>query len=168
MASLKAARSQTKFPVGGMAGGAVLHSAWGLYNFAANPSAADTVDLVRLPAGALVVGGYFRGEDIDTGTEALDIDIGWTANGGTGVGATADPDGLGNFGVLDGDAVSQIKPEVSILYPLNGTLKSGPIYFDAPTLIQAVVNAPANAGGTGKIWVRVDYLYQDPNTSAQT
>jgi hypothetical protein len=168
MASLKAARSLTKFPVGGLAGGGVMHCAWGLYNFAAAASGADTVDLVRLPAGATVVGGYFRGEDIDTGTEALDIDIGWTANGGSGVGATADPDGLGNFGTIDGDVVGQIKPEASILYPLNGTLKSGPIYFDAPTLIQAVVNTAANAGGTGKIWVAVYYLYQDPNTSAQT
>lgn len=167
MTALKAARSLTKFPVGGLAGGGVLHAAWGLYNFAANPTANDTVDLVRLPAGALVVGGYVRAEDIDTGTETLDIDIGWTANGGSGVGATADPDGLGNFGTWDGDAVAFIKPEVSTWMPLNGTLKSGPIYFDAPTLIQAVVNTAANATGTGKMWVCVHYLYQDPNTSAQ-
>lgn len=168
MASLKGARSLTTFPVGGYAGGGVLNSAFGLYNFASAASNADTVDLLRLPAGALVVGGEFRGDDIDTGTEALDIDIGWTANGGTGVGATADPDGFGNFGTIDGDAVAQHKPEASILYHLNGTLKSGPVYFDAETLIQAVVNTAANAGGTGKIWVRIDFLYKPDTTSAQT
>ena len=40
-------------------------------NSASAASSADTVDLLRLPAGALVVGGEFRGDDIDTGTEAL-------------------------------------------------------------------------------------------------
>jgi hypothetical protein len=168
MASLKAARSLSKFPIGGMAGGAIKHTAWGLYTFAANPTAADTVDLFRLPAGALAIGGWMRGVDLDTGTDALDIDIGWTANGGSGVGATADPDGFGNFGVVAGTAVTNFKPEASILFPLNGTLKSGPIYFDKETLVQAVVNVTANAGGTGIFWVSLDYLFQDPTTSAQT
>lgn len=167
MASLKAARSLSKFPVGGMAGGAILHSAWGLYNLAANPSAADTIDFCRIPAGATVVGGYLRGADVDTGTETLDVDIGWTANGGTGLGATADPDGFGNFGVITGDVVTELKPEVSIYMPLNGVLKNGPVYFDRETLIQGVVNAVAQAGGTGVLWLRVDYLFQDTTTSAQ-
>lgn len=157
MATLIATRAAASFPVFQGPGGGVLCVAHGSYTLTANPTAADIIQFCRLPAGAVVVGGWFRGEDIDTGTEALDIDIGWPANGGTGVGATADPDGFGNFGTLDGDVVSQVKPEVSILYPLNGTLKSGPVSFDKETIIQGVVNTAANAGGTGVLWVQAHY-----------
>jgi hypothetical protein len=157
MATYTADRAASTFPVTSGLGPANLCIAWGKYTFAANPSAADIVKLCRVPAGAVVVGGWFRGEDIDTGTEALDIDIGWAANGGTTTPDAADPDGFGNFGTIDGDVVSQEKPEVSILYPLNGTLKSGPVIFTKETTIQAVINTPANAGGTGTIWVQVHY-----------
>lgn len=159
MATLTAARAAANFPVGGFAGAGVLNVAYGSYTLAANPTAADIIKFCKVPAGATVIGGWLRGEDIDTGTEALDIDIGWAANGGTGVGATADPDGFGNFGVITGDVVTELKPEVSIFLPLNGTLKSGPVSFDAETSIQAVVNAPANAGGTGVLWLTVFYVF---------
>jgi hypothetical protein len=159
MATLTAARAAANFPVGGFAGAGVLNVAYGSYTLAANPTAADIIKFCKVPAGATVIGGWLRGEDIDTGTEALDIDIGWAANGGTGVGATADPDGFGNFGVITGDAVTELKPEVSIFLPLNGTLKSGPVSFDAETSIQAVVNVAANAGGTGVLWLTVLYVF---------
>lgn len=155
MATLVADRAKTTAPVRRYTGAGVVQCAWGSYTLAANPTANDLINFCRIPAGATVIGGELRGEDIDTGTEALDIDIGWPANGGTGVGATADPDGFGNFGVITGDAVTELKPEVSIFMPLNGTLKSGPITFDAETIVQGIVNAAANAGGTGVLWVIV-------------
>lgn len=158
MATLTAARAASTYPVGGFAGAGVLQVAYGSYTLAANPTIADVIQFCKLPAGAIVVGGWLRGEDIDTGTETLDIDIGWPANGGSGVGATADPDGFGNFGVITGDVVTELKPEVSILLPLNGTLKSGPVTFDAETMIQGVVNAAAATGGTGVLWLQVHYL----------
>lgn len=159
MATLTAARAAANFPVGGFAGAGVLNVAYGSYTLAANPTAADIIKFCKVPAGATVIGGWLRGEDIDTGTEALDIDIGWAANGGTGVGATADPDGFGNFGVITGDVVTELKPEVSVFLPLNGTLKSGPVSFDAETSIQGVVNVAANAGGTGVLWLTVLYVF---------
>jgi hypothetical protein len=157
MATLTADRAASTFPVTQGNGPANLCVAWGKYTLAANPTAADVIKFCKVPAGAVVIGGWFRGEDIDTGTEALDIDIGWAANGGTTTPDAADPDGFGNFGTLDGDAVSQVKPEVSILYQLNGTLKSGPVIFTRETTIQGVVNTAANAGGTGVLWVCVLY-----------
>jgi hypothetical protein len=159
MATLTAARAAANFPVGGFAGAGVLNVAYGSYTLAANPTAADIIKFCKVPAGATVIGGWLRGEDIDTGTETLDIDIGWAANGGTGVGATADPDGFGNFGVVTGDVVTELKPEVSVFLPLNGTLKSGPVSFDAETSIQGVVNVAANAGGTGVLWLTVLYVF---------
>jgi hypothetical protein len=153
MTTFTADRAKSTFPLYKPTGAGVLCVAWGKYTLAANPTAADIVEFCRTPAGAVVVGGFLRGEDIDTGTEALDIDIGWAANGVE----SADPDGFGNFGVVTGDVVTEWKPEVSILLPLNGTLKSGPVSFTNETVIQGVINAPANAGGTGVLWLSVYY-----------
>lgn len=148
MATLTGSRAAANFPVSAYAGAGVLQVAYGTYTLAANPSQNDVIQFCKVPAGAVVIGGWFRGEDIDTGTEALDIDIGWSA----------DTDGFGNLGVLTGDATTDVKPEVSILYPLNGTLKSGPVTFTSETTIIGTVNAAANAGGTGVVWVAVFYV----------
>jgi len=153
MATLTAPQAAASFPVFESVGRGVLHVATGSITLATNPTAADILEFCFIPAGATIVGGYLRGDDIDTGTEALDIDIGWEANGVE----AADTDGLGNFGVITGDAVTELKPEVSIFLPLNGTLKSGPKTFTNKTKITGVVNAPANAGGTGVLWLTVFY-----------
>lgn len=153
MATFTAAQAAASFPVYESTGRGVLHVATGSITLAANPTAADILEFCYIPAGATIVGGYLRGDDIDTGTEALDIDIGWEANGVE----SADTDGLGNFGVITGDAVTEWKPEVSIFLPLNGTLKTGPKTFTNKTKITGVVNAPANAGGTGVLWLTVFY-----------
>lgn len=107
----------------------------------------DVVEMLRLPAGATVLGGKLRATDIDTGTEALDIDIGWAANGVD----EADEDGFGNLGVWTGDSNND--------FDLGGVLwTAGPKTFSAETVIQLDVNAAANAGGTGTIWLIVDYI----------
>lgn len=154
MATLTADRAASTFPVYQPQGAGALAVAYGSYTLAANPTAADILKACKVPAGAVVLGGLVRGVDLDTGTEALDFDVGWAANGAE----SADPDGFGNFGVVTGDAVTEWKPEASILLPLNGTLKSGPVTFTAETTIQVVFNAAANAGGTGVIWVQVWYV----------
>jgi hypothetical protein len=130
-------------------------TAYGMIDIAANPADGDIYELVRLPAGATVVGGYLQAVDLDTGTEALDMDIGWAANGVD----AADPDGFGNLGVLTGDAVTGIKPEAGIYYPLGGVLFSaGPKSFTNETIVQVEANAAANAGGTGKMWIVINYV----------
>lgn len=158
MATLTSTRATAGFPATLFAGAGVLNVAYGTYTLAANPTAADILQACKIPAGSVVLGGFLRGEDIDTGTAALDIDVGWAANGGTGVGATADPDGFGNFGVLNGTAVTNYLPEGGFLIPLHGTLATGPKSFDADTTVQCVFNAPANAGGTGTVTVVVYYV----------
>jgi hypothetical protein len=118
MATLTAARASANFPVAGHGFGGNLKIAWGTYTLAANPTAADIIRFCRLPAYATVVGGLFYGADIDTGTETLDIDIGWEANGDE----VADPDGFGNFGVLSGDVITELIPVAGIWRPLQGVL----------------------------------------------
>lgn len=153
MATLTAARASATQPVYAPMGGGTLAVAWGKITLGANPTAGDIIEFVRLPRGSVVVGGYLRGDDLDTGTEELDIDIGWAANGVE----SADADGFGNLGVLSGDAITDWKPEVSLFMPLNGVLKDGPVSFSAETVVQGVVNVDAATGGTGDIWLCVFY-----------
>jgi hypothetical protein len=153
MATLTADRAAATFPVTQGNGPANVCVAWGKYTLTANPTAADILKACKVPAGAVVFAGWVRGEDLDTGTEALDLDVGWAANGSD----DADPDGFGNLGVITGDVTTDVKPEVSILYQLNGTLKSGPVVFARETTLQIVFNVAANAGGTGVIWLCVLY-----------
>lgn len=155
MATLTGARAVDGFPVGGYGAGTDLKVAYGSYTFAVNPTAADPVRFCKVPANGLVLGGYLQGKDIDTGTEAFDLDIGWLANGVE----AADTDGFGNFGVLAGDAITELKPETGIYFPLGGVLfTTGPQKFSAETVIAGLVNAPANAGGTGILTVVVFYV----------
>lgn len=150
MATLTGARAAANFPVPGLPRQGELGVAWGTYTLAVNPTANDVIRFCKLPAGACVIGGFFQGADIDTGTEALDIDIGWEANGTD----AADTDGFGNFGTLDGDAVSMFRPVAGIYYPfINIIQDSGYKQFSAETYVSGLVNTAANAGGTGLLKV---------------
>lgn len=160
MATLTAAHAASTFPVYKGVGAGMLCTAFGVYTLAANPTAADIIQFCKIPAGATIVGGWVNAADIDTGTEALDIDIGWAANGVE----VADPDGLGNFGVWNGDVLgtasgNNLATTAANQMLLQGVLlTAGPPSFSAETMIQGVVNAPANAGGTGQITVVVLYV----------
>jgi hypothetical protein len=133
----------------------VLQVAWGTYTLAANPSQNDVIEFCKVPAGGTVIGGFLQGADIDTGTEAFDIDIGWAANGTD----NADTDGFGNFGVQTGDAVTDFRPVAGIYMPfINIIQDSGYKTFAAETKIIGTVNAAANAGGTGLLKVVVFFV----------
>lgn len=152
LGTVAAARASATLPVaaGGSAGQVLV--AWGSYDIAAATADGDIIQMCRVPKGATVIGGWLIGEDIDTGTEAWDADFGWAANGDE----VADPDGLGNFGVLSGDAVDG--NEAGIFRQLGGVIRTdGPKTFNAETLLQLEVNAAANAGGTGRVTVIVLY-----------
>lgn len=156
--TITAARAATTFPAFQASGSGLLQVAWGTTTIAAGNllEADDVVKLCKVPAGATVIGGYLQAADLDTGTEALDFDIGWAANGVD----AADPDGFGNLGTLSGDAVTDIKPEAGLFYPLGGVLfTAGPKQFLAETTIELDVNTAANATGTGQITVVVFYTH---------
>lgn len=121
-------------------------------------AANDVVNLCKVPAGAVVFMGWMFGADLDTGTETLDIDAGWLINDDE----AADPDGFGNFGVITGDAVTGIKPEVSIWLPLGGVIRSaGPKLFTAETTLSLDVNANPAAGGTGILGLAALYFVDE-------
>lgn len=155
MATLYGHRGADSFPVPQAVGGGILNVHWSTYTFLVNPTANDVIRFLTLPARSTVLGGWLYGADLDTGTDALDIDIGWAANGVE----AADSDGFGNMAVLNGAAITNIKPEVGIWRPLGGVLfTTGPQFFTAETKIQGLVNAAANAGGTGKLTLQVNYV----------
>jgi len=152
--TLTADRAKASFPVGGKGDANAVRFAYGTYEIAANVEDGDIFEMCRVPAGATVVDGFVRADDLDTGTETLDMDIGWASNGTD----AADPDGFGNLGVWTGDAVAGVKPEVQIHFPFNGVLKDGPKTFSAETVIQLEANAAAATGGTGTVYVGVYYV----------
>lgn len=115
-------------------------------------AAADTLLTFKnaIPAGATVFMGFLYGADIDTGTEALDMDIGWAATADE----VADPDGFGNLGTITGDTITDLKPVAGIYYPFQGTLfTAGPKTFTAQADLTITINTAANAGGTGALTI---------------
>ena len=137
-------RASATFPVPGTGPLRVAH---GTYTHATNLAAATTIEYCRLPKGAVLVGGYFSATDLDTGgTEEIDIDIGWAANGVD----LADTDGLGTLGTAITGDVSVHLGVAGMFFPFQGVLfSSGPITFGAETVLQALINTDAETGGTG-------------------
>lgn len=144
-------------------------AAWGKYSIASTAlEDGDIFEMCWLPPNSLVVGGTAYFGDIDTGTEAVDIDIGWAANGGANTytdqngtvwdnaGDDADPDGFVNGGVLTGDAVLDLLAAGSSMRPFP--LSTGPLFFSAKTKVQLEVNAAQGTGAEGVATVVVYYV----------
>ncbi len=133
--------------------GAVM-AAYGTYAAAANVEDGDIFELCKVPKNCVVIGGRLYAGDLDTGTEALDMDLGWAGNGED----AADVDGFGNFGVWSGD-VDGTKPEVGNSFPFGGVLMTaGPKAFAAETTIQVEANVAANTWANGTISCVVYYI----------
>lgn len=146
-------------PVNGMGLAGTKKTKTGSVTFtSAGPAAADTIEFVRVPKGAIVTGGRFYGGTLEVSTSgaALDIDIGWADNGTD----TSDTDGFGNFGVLSTAAVTGYKPETAVFhYPLGGVLfTAGPKTFAAETVIKGTVVASSSNLASGTLFLEVDYV----------
>lgn len=155
MADIASVRAAADFPVFQPTGAGIMGAAYGTFNILTNPTAADILTECKVPP-CTVIGGEVYGADLDTNaTETLDFDVGWAANGAE----AADPDGFGNFGIVTGDAVVGIKPEVGIWMPLGGVLRTaGPQAFTRETTIQVVFNVAAATGGTGFLTVVIKFI----------
>jgi hypothetical protein len=150
MATVSAARAASSLAVPGTG---ILRVAHGTYEHASNLAAATIIEYCRVPAGAVVIGGWFGGDDLDTGTEELNMTIGWAANGVE----VADPDGFGDLGVMTGD-VSAHLGAAGLWFPLQGTMLTlGPRTFSAETVLTGTVVTDAAATGTGTTTMVVYY-----------
>lgn len=162
MTTYATSRAASTFPVAGPATQGLAQVAVGVYNYATNIAATSTVNLCKLPAGATVYGGFVQASDLDTnGTEELDFDVGWAANGVDSV----DTDGFGNFGTLTGDASVHL-PVAGLWMPFANIIQSpGFKTFGAETIITATVNTDAATFTAGTLKVVVNYIV-DPDFSA--
>jgi hypothetical protein len=159
--TLTATRAAATFPVFQASGAGIMCCAYGTYEVAANVEDGDIFEMCRIPAGATIVGGAMYCDDLDTGIEALDMDIGWAANGGSGTYDSADPDGLGNLGVLTGDAFAagNVSPVAGLIYPFSGAFANGDLpTFTAETTIQVEANAAAGTFTAGALSIVVYYV----------
>lgn len=168
--TFSAARASSTLPGPAIAQSADdLKVAYGTYAVTANPTAGDIYEMCWLPAGAKILGGFVISGDIDTGTEALDIDLGWAANGGSGTYDAADPDGLGNFGVWNGDAFATgniNRVATNHMFLGGDALVAGIFpYFTKKTKIQYVCNVTANAFTACSLSVVIFYVV-DPSLAA--
>ncbi len=145
-------------------GDGLVQVAYGEYAIAANVETGDIFEMCKVPAGAKLLGGTFYGDDLDTGAEALDMNVGWAANGGSGTYDSVDADGLGNLGVLTGDAFAagNVSPVAGLIYPLSGLFATGVLpYFTAPTTIQVTAVAAATTFAAGSISLVVLYTVDE-------
>lgn len=155
-------------PGHGLAG--TVKASFGVYTYGSAPSANDLLNACKLPKDSLLLWGFMATDDIDTGTEALEIDVGFTANGG-GAATLTVSDGttytnansgsasatyLVDSGVMTGDTVTDLM--VGMNWRPFTAIKTGPKYFSEETTIQAKITAAANSGGTGTVYVVCFYL----------
>lgn len=149
----------------------VPHVAWGHYSIAVTAlEDGDIFKLCKLPRNSLVLGGIWNIADLDTGSEAVDIDLGWADNGGgsatfTGSDGTtytnmydgsAAADGFVNAGVLTGDVITDLLAAGNNVRILPMT--NGPIYFSEETTVQAEVNVAQATGQAGVTHVMLFYV----------
>lgn len=148
--TLTGTRAADSFPTFQYHASGVLQVAYGQYAIAANVEDGDIFELCKLPPGARVLGGRFRAPLLDSGTAAIDLDVGWAANGGSGTYDSADADGLGNLGVLS------TATDVS----LTGEFLTAGLFpeFTRETTIQVEANAAAATFAAGTISVVVYYV----------
>jgi hypothetical protein len=128
----------------------------------------DIWKLGFLPANVVVVGGWVATTDMDTGAEALDIDVGWDANGAgsatytdpdngitlTNSGSTASAAGLCNVGTMTGDGIAEVYQAAVNYRPI---VLPTPLYFAAKTMVQLEANTPAGTQAAGTFGVYLLY-----------
>lgn len=134
-------------------GGSTLKVLYGTIEIAAAASASDTINLFTMPAGFTPLFGRMVGDDIDTGTETLEIDIG----------IAGDTTKYLNSGVITGDTIANEKITVGISIPLQEELMTvKPTEVTTDTDVIATYTAAANAGGTGTLTVWMVGMMNDP------
>lgn len=151
--TLTATRAASTFPSTKYSAAGVLQVAWGTYAVAATVEDGDIFEMCKVPAGATIIGGYIQCEDMDTGTEVLDLMVGWAANGSD----DADPNGLCLAHVFTGDISVHLDVASSIVHFGGLITSAGPKKLAAETTIQVEANTPSNVFAAGQMTVVVYY-----------
>lgn len=128
------------------------------------------VEVGRIPAHTLVVGGWLVADDLDTNaTETLELDFGWAANGADQTDGFTDPygvvyenagyqasqTGLIDSGVISGDAITDLVAAGKSYRPV---LLSKPLYFKRETDVVVHFEAIAATQAAGSATLYLSYL----------
>ena len=89
-------------PAPGTGSGGDVKALVGEITFATAPSSSDVIYMFKAPAGFTPLYGWLMGDDIDTGTEALELDVG----------ITGDAQKYLNSGVISGDTIANEKSTI--------------------------------------------------------
>ncbi len=139
--------------------------AYGTYEVLANVEAGDIFEMCKVPAGAVILAAFLYADDIDEGTEVLDMDVGWADNGGSGTYDGVDVDGLGDLGAWLGDAstLPNIFNQVGTMMVLPSPhFGAGDLpYFTRETMIQIKAVTAANSFTAGAMTVVVLYVVDE-------
>lgn len=129
---------------------------YGTYEIASALSANDIIDMFVAPAGFVPLYGWLQGDDIDTGTESLEIDVG----------TSGDATKYLNSGVITGDVITGLKTVAGVYMPLQEDIWTvKPTAFTTDTTIQCKITAAANSGGTGTLTLIMVGVYNDSRAS---
>ena len=144
--------------------------AWGTFEYGASAAiaATDTIIMVKLPKGALIVGGALQGDQIDsqsTGSFGLSINIGLdkavVLPSGTTVTSASTSNALASSWSLGPDAAasSTYKPDNAVRnIPLGSLLLTeGPLLTTDECNAYITVRASATGITTGTVNLLIDY-----------
>jgi hypothetical protein len=151
--TLTSVQAAANYPVNAFSGAGVLQVAWGTYAVAATFEDGDIIKICKVPAGATIINGYLQMEDLDDGTGALDVMLGWAANGSD----AADPNGLILAGAKPGTISVHLDIASSLIHFGGVITGDGPKTFAKETTIQLEANTPSNSFAAGRITVVVYY-----------
>ena len=144
-------------PIPGVGAGGDLKVLIGSYTFASITIINDVVKMFRIPKGFTPLFGWLQGDDLDTGTETLELDVG----------VTGDTTKFLDSGVITGDTIANEKITVGIKIPLVEDLMTvTPTATPADIDCIVTVTAAANATGTGTITVVLCGVVADPRIVA--
>lgn len=148
-------KAAANVPLPGTGAAGNLKVAYGTITIEADTEDGDIFKVCKVPANSTVIGGWIQSGDGDTGIEALDIDIGWAANGVD----DADPDGFGDLGTWQGDPSVHLPVAGNFFHFANVLQTTGPKTFTAETTIQLETNTAATTGAAMECTVVVLYLH---------
>lgn len=170
MTAYTATRAGTTKPSAAAGWAQDLKRAWGTYEYgsAVTVVAADTIIMCKLPKGAMIVGGYLQGDQIDSqsvGSFGLSINIGLdkavVLPSGTTVTSASTSNALASQWSLGPDAAvsSTYKPDNAVRnVPLGSLLLTeGPLLTTDETNVYITVRASATGLTTGSLNLLVDY-----------
>lgn len=154
MATQTATRAASSFPVAGGVGNAQsLKVAHGTVTLSANPAPGEILEMCKVPKGAVVVGGWLRGDAVESTATAGGLTLNLQ------IGDSDDPDRFLSPTVVNPLPVVGIKPETGYNIPLGGLLISaGPQTMTSEKTIRVTVTASATNFVTGaQLFLDVHY-----------